>query len=52
MTTEELIELLKSCSEKNCMECPDIEECTGPSWLLRKAAEKLEEFSSKGMEAV
>ena len=52
MTTKELIELLKSCSEKNCMECPDIEECTGPSWLLRKAADKLEEFASKVTEGV
>lgn len=41
MKTEELIELLKSCSEKNCPVCPDSESCTGPSWLLRKAAEEL-----------
>ena len=47
METKELIELLKSCSEKNCMECPDIEECTGPAWLLRKAAEMLEELVAK-----
>ena len=44
MKTEELIELLRSCSEKNCPVCPDIESCTGPSWLLRKAADKLEEL--------
>lgn len=44
MKTEELIELLRSCAEKNCPVCPDIEECTGPSWLLRKAADKLEEL--------
>ena len=47
MTTEELIELLKSCAEKNCPLCPDIEACAGPSWLLRKAAEKLEEIVHK-----
>ena len=47
MTTKELIELLRSCAEKNCPMCPDIEECAGPSWLLRKAAEKLEEIVSK-----
>lgn len=47
MTTEELIELLRSCSEKNCAECPDIEECAGPSWLLQKAADKLEELTAE-----
>ena len=44
METKELIELLKSCAEKNCPMCPDIEECVGPAWLLQKAAEKLEEL--------
>ena len=42
MKTEELIEWLKSCAEKNCPMCPDVESCTGPSLLLRKAAEWLE----------
>lgn len=44
METKELIGLLKSCAEKNCAVCPEIEECVGPAWLLRKAAEKLEEL--------
>ena len=44
METKELIELLKSCAEKDCSTCPDIEQCVGPGWLLRKAAEKLEEL--------
>ena len=48
MTTEELIELLKSCAKKNCPVCPDVEECVGPSWLLRKAAEKIEELIASG----
>lgn len=42
METKELIEWLKSCAEKNCPMCPEVEECVGPSWLLKKAAEKLE----------
>lgn len=46
METKELIELLKSCAEKDCSTCPDIEVCVGPGWLLRKAAEKLEELVS------
>ena len=49
METKELIELLKACAEKNCSVCPDVEECVGPSWLLRKAAEKLEELVSKDL---
>ena len=44
MTTEELIEQLRSCGEKDCSMCSDIEQCVGPAWLLRKAAEKLEEL--------
>ena len=52
MTTEKLIELLKNCGERDCGRCPEIECCIGPNWLLRKAAEKLEEFVSKGTEAV
>ena len=47
METKELIELLRSRGEKNCSECPDIEECAGPCWLLRKAADKLEELTEK-----
>ena len=50
MTTEELIELLRSCSEKDCLTCPDIEQCVGPAWLLRKAAERLDELVSKELE--
>lgn len=41
MKTEELIDLLRGCAEKNCPVCSDIESCTGPSWLLRKAADEL-----------
>ena len=44
METKELIELLKSCGERDCGRCPDIEECVGPNWLLQKAAEKIEEL--------
>lgn len=44
METKELIEQLKSCGERNCPQCPDVEECVGPSGLLLKAAEKLEEL--------
>ena len=47
METKELIEWLKSCAEKNCAVCPEIEECVGPSWLLRKAAERLGESVSR-----
>jgi hypothetical protein len=47
--TKDLIELLKDCAEKNCPVCPDIEECVGPSWLLRKAADRLEEIVSNGV---
>lgn len=47
METKELIEQLKSCAEKHCPMCEDVESCVGPSWLLRKAAEKLEELLAK-----
>ena len=47
METKELIEILKSCGERSCGECPDIDECVGPNWLLRKAAESLEESVSR-----
>ena len=43
METKELIELLKSCGERSCGRCPDIESCVGPNWLLKKAAECIEE---------
>ena len=46
MKTEELIDWLRSCAEKNCPMCPDVESCTGPSLLLRKAADKLEELTA------
>ena len=44
MKTDELIDLLKCCGEKNCMVCPEIEECVGPAWLMQKAADALEEL--------
>ena len=44
METKELVEQLKSCGERSCGRCPDIEECVGPAWLLKKAAEKIEEL--------
>ena len=50
METRELIAWLNSCAEKNCPVCPEIEECVGPSWLLQKAAERLEEIIMDGME--
>ena len=46
MKTKELIDFLKSCADKNCHECPDIESCTGPRWLLQEAASKLEELTT------
>ena len=45
METKELIDLLRSCGNKNCAECEDIESCIGPNWLLLKAAERLEELT-------
>ena len=51
METKELIEWLKSCAEKNCAVCPEIEECVGPAYLLQKAADALEELSG-GREAL
>jgi hypothetical protein len=44
METKELIEQLRHCGERCCDNCPDIESCVGPSWLLLKAAEKIEEL--------
>lgn len=44
MNTKELIEQLRHCGEQGCAECPDIEICTGPGWLMLKAAELLEEL--------
>ena len=48
METKELIEQLKSCGERRCGDCPDIECCIGPNWLLRKAAECIEELHNSG----
>ena len=45
LETKNLIDMLKSCGERDCFECPEIEYCVGPNWLLRKAAEKLEELT-------
>ena len=50
METKKLIELLKSCGERDCGRCPEIECCIGPNWLLLKAAERLEELDKKGFE--
>lgn len=50
METKKLIELLKSCGERDCGRCPEIEECVGPNWLLRKAAERLEELEKINFE--
>jgi hypothetical protein len=47
METKELIEWLKSCAERGCPQCPDIEVCMGPSWLLQKAADRLEELTAE-----
>ena len=42
METKELIEQLRACGERYCGDCPDIEVCIGPNWLLQKAADALE----------
>lgn len=42
MEAKELIAQLKVCGERGCENCHDIEHCTGPNWLLLKAAERLE----------
>lgn len=52
METKELIELLKSCAERKCSQCEDIESCVGPSWLLRKAAERLEDLIAERSETL
>lgn len=44
METKELIEFLRSCGKRGCEDCPDVECCTGPGWLMLKAAERLEEL--------
>ena len=41
---KELIEMLRSCGNKYCADCPEIEECAGPNYLLLKAAEELEKL--------
>lgn len=46
METKELIEQLRSCGNKSCAECEDIESCIGPNWLLLKAAEELEKINN------
>ena len=48
METKELIEQLRSCGERNCGECQDIESRVGPNWLLMKAADALEELCNSG----
>lgn len=47
METKELIEWLKICADRKCPNCPDVESCAGPSWLLQKAAERLEELMER-----
>ena len=42
LETKNLIDMLKSCGERDCFECPEIEYCVGPNWLLKKAADALE----------
>ena len=42
--TKELIEQLRECGNRVCAECPYVEECVGPGWLMLKAAERLEEL--------
>lgn len=44
LRTQDLIDQLRHCGEQGCSECPDIEICTGPGWLMVKAAERLEEL--------
>ena len=44
METKELIEQLRACGERYCGDCPDIESCVGPNWLLQKAADALDEL--------
>ena len=46
METKELIEQLKCCAERNCPNCEEVESCVGPSFLMRKAAERLEELTA------
>lgn len=47
METKELIEQLRSCGTRNCPECPEVESCTGPSVIMRKAAECLDKLVVK-----
>ena len=47
METKELIEQLRSCGDRNCPECPEVESCTGPSVIMRKAAECLDKLVVK-----
>lgn len=50
---KELIEMLRKCGERSCTDCPDIEECTGPGYLMLKAAEELEKPRvSEGLDEV
>ena len=45
---KELIEMLRSCGNKYCADCPDVEECAGPGYLMLKAAEALEKIAPVG----
>ena len=50
---KELIEMLRSCGERGCADCPDVEECAGPGYLMLKAAEELEKPRvSEGLDKV
>lgn len=44
---KELIEQLRSCGTRNCPECPEVESCTGPSVIMRAAAECLDKLVVK-----
>lgn len=52
METKELIEFLRSCGKRGCEECQDVECCTGPGWLMLKAADRLEGYSVEKIEKV
>ena len=41
----ELIKMLRICGDRCGADCPEIEECPGPGYLMLKAAEALEKLS-------
>lgn len=52
METKELIAQLRSCGERNCPDCPEIESCIGPGVIMREAAESLEKLEKKYASAI